>query len=182
VSALSTPKSLSDQVIGAIRNVIGAYPAVLLEPSFTDNEWLFLKECLDSSFVSSVGKFIDRFEADLATYTVAKYAVAVVNGTADLHIALKLTVVNAGDEVLIPALTFVATAIAVTYCGATPYFIVSEDRTLCVDAQKLCDYLKNCKGHRAGQCVNRTTGRIIRAIVPMHTFGHTLQILMVSWL
>ena len=170
--ALSPPTTLSDQVIAAIRTVIGSDSAVLHEPSFKGNEWLYLKECLDSTFVSSVGKFVDRFEADLASFTGAKYAVAVVNGTAALHIALKLAGVNVGDEALIPALTFVATANAVTYCGATPHFIDSEERTLGIDPIKLRDYLKNHTEQRGGQCVNSATGRIIRAIVPMHTFGH----------
>ena len=169
---LKTSISLSDQVIAAIQTIIGTEPAVLHQPSFKGNEWLYLKECLDSTFVSSVGKFVDRFEADLATFTGSKYAVAVVNGTAALHIALKLAGVNVGDEVLIPALTFVATANAVTYCGATPHFIDCEERTLGIDVTKLRNYLQNHTEQRAGQCVNRATGRIIQAIVPMHTFGH----------
>ena len=129
--------TLAEQIVTAIRTVVGAGPVVLHEPSFTGNEWLYLKECLDSTFVSSVGKFVDRFEADLASFTDAKHAVAVVNGTAALHIALKLAGVKADDEVLIPALTFVATANAVTYCNATPHFVDSEARTLGVDAAKL---------------------------------------------
>lgn len=149
---------------------------VLHEPSFTGNEWLYLKECLDSTFVSSVGKFVDRFEHDLASFTGAKHAVAVVNGTAALHIALKLAGVKAGDEVLIPALTFVATANAVTYCNATPHFVDSEACTLGVDAAKLCDYLASHTEQRTGQCVNRATGRVIRAIVPMHAFGHPVDL------
>ena len=169
---LKIQTSLSRQLIAAIQTVIGSEPAVLHEPSFKGNEWLYLKECLDSTFVSSEGTFVDSFEADLATFTGAKYAVAVVNGTAALHIALKLAGVNVSDEVLIPALTFVATANAVTYCGAIPHFVDSEERTLGVDPIKLRDYLKSCTEQRAGQCVNRETGRIIRAIVPMHTFGH----------
>ena len=167
---------LADQVVEAIRTVIGSEPAVLHEPSFKGNEWLYLKECLDATFVSSVGKFVDSFEADLSTFTGAKYAVAVVNGTAALHIALKLAGVQAGDEVLIPALTFVATANAVIYCGATPHFVDSEERTLGVDPMKLRDYLKNHTEQRGGQCVNRANGRIIRAVVPMHTFGHSVDL------
>ncbi len=176
MNVLSTQATLSDQVIAAIRTVISTGPAVLHEPSFNGNEWLYLKECLDSTFVSSVGKFVDRFEADLASFTGATYAVAVVNGTAALHIALKLAGVKSGDEVLIPALTFVATANAVTYCGAVPHFVDSEERTLGIDAPKLRDYLQNHTEQRAGQCVNRATDRIIRAIVPMHTFGHPADI------
>lgn len=169
---MSTQPHLAEQVVTAIRAVLGPAPAVLHEPSFIGNEWLYLKECLDSTFVSSVGKFVDRFEIDLARFTGAKHAVAVVNGTAALHIALKLAGVQAGDEVLIPALTFVATANAVTYCAATPHFVDSEARTLGVDAAKLRDYLTSHTEQRSGQCVNLASGRVIRALVPMHTFGH----------
>jgi perosamine synthetase len=166
----------ADQVVAAIRSVVGPQRVSLHEPSFTGNEWLYLKECLDSTFVSSVGKFVDRFEADLAEYTGAKHVVAVVNGTAALHIALKLAGVKAGDEVLIPALTFVATANAVTYCGASPHFVDSEQRTLGVDAAKLRDYLVSQTEQHSGQCVNAKTGKVIRALVPMHTFGHPVDL------
>jgi perosamine synthetase len=167
---------LAEQIVSAIRSVLGPGPAMLHEPSFTGNEWLYLKECLDSGFVSSVGKFVDRFEFDLARYTGAKHVVAVVNGTAALHIALKLAGVQDGDEVLIPALTFVATANAVNYCAATPHFVDSEVRTLGVDVTKLRDYLNSHTEQRAHQCVNRDTGRVIRALVPMHTFGHPVDV------
>jgi perosamine synthetase len=173
---MSNQTNLADQVITAIRDVVGTGPAVLHEPSFSGNEWLYLKECLDSTFVSSVGKFVDRFELDLANFTGAKHAVAVVNGTAALHIALKLAGVQAGDEVLIPALTFIATANAVTYCNATPHFVDSESCTLGVDAAKLFDYLISHTEQRTGQCINRATGQVIRALVPMHTFGHPVDV------
>jgi aminotransferase in exopolysaccharide biosynthesis len=163
---------LSEQVVTAVRAVVGPGPVALHEPTFSGNEWLYLKECLDSTFVSSVGKFVDRFEVDLAAFTGAKYAVAVVNGTAALHVAMQLAGVTSGDEVLIPALTFVATANAVTYCGATPHFADSEERTLGIDAAKLRDYLLRQTEQRKGLCVNRSTGNVIRALVPMHTFGH----------
>lgn len=172
MSAVNTSLSFPDRIIAAIRTVVGPGPVALHEPQFAGNEWLYLKECLDSTFVSSVGKFVDRFEADLAAYTGAKHAVAVVNGTAALHIALLLAGVKPNDEVLIPALTFVATANAVTYCGAIPHFVDSEVCTLGVDAAKLRDYLTQHSEQRNGQCFNLVTGRVIRALVPMHTFGH----------
>lgn len=171
-----SPTHLAAQVVSAIRAAIGTSPAVLHEPSFKGNEWTYLKECLDTTFVSSVGKFVDRFEADLAGYTGAKHAVAVVNGTAALHVALRLAGVRAGDEVLVPALTFVATANAITYGGAIPHFVDSEERTLGVDASALRDYLKSITETHSGQCVNRSSGRVIRALVPMHTFGHPVDI------
>lgn len=173
---MSTSPLLAEEIVAAIKSVVGARPAVLHEPSFSGNEWQYLKECLDSTFVSSVGKFVDRFEVELAAFTGAKHAVAVVNGTAALHIALKLAGVKADDEVLIPALTFAATANAVTYCGATPHLIDSDVRNLGVDAAKLREYLRDHTDQRLGQCVNRTTGRIIRALVPMHTFGHPVDL------
>jgi aminotransferase in exopolysaccharide biosynthesis len=163
-------------VIAATRTAIGLDAAVLHEPSFNGNEWQYLKECLDSTFVSSVGKFVDRFEADLAAYTGAKHAVAVVNGTAALHVALRLAGVAPGDEVLIPALTFIATANAVSYCGATPHFVDCEERTLGVDPAALREYLIAATEIRGGLCVHRKTGRVIRALVPMHTFGHPSDI------
>lgn len=167
---------LSSQVVVAIRSVVGVGPVALHEPSFAVNEWLYLKECLDSTFVSSVGKFVDRFEHDLVKFTGAKYAIAVVNGTAALHIALKLAGVQAGDEVLVPALTFVATTNAVTYCNATPHFVDSEIGTLGVDAVKLRDYLIGYTEQRSGRCFNLSTGKVIRALVPMHTFGHPVDL------
>jgi perosamine synthetase len=167
---------LTNQVVTAIRAVVGTGPVGLHEPSFNGNEWLYLKECLDSTFVSSVGKFVDRFEVDLANYTGAKHAVAVVNGTAALHIALKLAGVQSGDEVLVPALTFIATTNAITYCNATPHFVDSEASTLGVDAAKLRDYLLSHAEQRNNQCVNRATGQVIRALVPMHTFGHPVDV------
>lgn len=163
--------TLIDAVVGAVRQVVGPGPAALHEPSFNGNEWVYLKECLDSTYVSSVGKFVDQFENDLASYTGAKYAISVVNGTAALQIALKLSGVQLGDEVLIPALTFVATANAVAHCNAIPHFVDSEEHTLGIDTSKLREYLQRCTSQQSGQCINSITGRVIRALVPMHAFG-----------
>ena len=168
--------TLEQQIVGAIRSVTGPGPVALHEPRFNGNEWSYLKECLDSTFVSSVGKFVDRFEADLTAYTGARHAVAVVNGTAALHVALKLAGVCPGDEVLLPALTFVATANAIAYCDAMPHFVESAEDNLGVDPWALRAYLSRAAELRAGQCVNRATGRVIRALVPMHTFGHPVDI------
>jgi perosamine synthetase len=172
MNAVADTLTLSQQLVSAIRTVVGPGSVALHEPSFNGNEWQYLKECLDSTYVSSVGKFVDRFEADLAAFTGARYAVAVVNGTAALHIALKLAGVKPDDEVLIPALTFVATANAATYCGAVPHLVDSEESTLGVDAASLRDYLGSHTERWAGKCINRATGKVIRALVPMHTFGH----------
>lgn len=176
MNAVCNTSALAEQVFAAIREVTGPGPVALHEPEFNGNERLYLKECLDSTFVSSVGKFVDRFEDDLAAFTGVRHVVAVVNGTAALHIALKLAGVNAGDEVLVPALTFVATANAVTYCNAIPHFVDSDARSLGVNPSKLREYLAGQSEQRGGQCVNRLTGRVIRALVPMHTFGHPVDL------
>ena len=164
------------QILDAIRAVVGAGSVVLHEPYFGGNEWTYLKECVDSTFVSSVGRFVERFEAQLAEFTGAKHAVAVVNGTAALHVALRLAGVEANDEVLVPALSFIATANAVAYCHAVPHFVDSEERTLGVDPHALREYLASVSEPRGKLCVNRHTGRIIRALVPMHVFGHPVDV------
>ena len=172
----SPPPQLAENILAAIRTVVGTDPVALHEPTFCGNEWQYLKECLDSTFVSSVGKFVDRFEADLARYTGARYAVAVVNGTAALHIALKLAGVVPGDEVLLPSLTFIATANAVEYCSATPHFVDSEQTTLGIDTARLRQYLLANTDQQGEHCVNRNTGKVIRVLLPMHTFGHPSDI------
>ncbi|HCS74424.1 MAG TPA: LegC family aminotransferase, partial [Clostridiales bacterium] len=115
-------------------------------------------------------------EQMLCDYTGSPYAVAAVNGTAALHICLLLAGVKAGDEVLVPAATFIATANTVTYCNAIPHFVDVEERTLGLDPHKLNDYLKEISEFRRGICYNRLTGRPIRAVVPMHTFGHPVDL------
>lgn len=148
----------------------------LHEPQFAGNEWVYIKECLDTGWVSSVGKFVDKLEEQLADYTGAARAVAVVNGTAALHICLKLAGVTPGDEVLVPSLTFVATANAVVYCGAIPHFGDSEEKTLGLDPHKLADYLGEVAAVRREGCFNKQTGRRIKAVVPVHTFGHPVDL------
>ena len=169
-------KTLPEDIVKAIGSVVGMNKAPLHEPFFNGNEWAYLKDCLDSSFVSSVGEFVNRFELELASFTGAKHAVAVVNGTSALHIALKLAGVQEGDEVLTPALTFIATSNAITYCNATPHFVDSEENTLGINATKLREYLISQTEQRSGQCVNRSTQRVIRALVPVHTFGHPVDL------
>jgi perosamine synthetase len=163
-------------IVQALRSVAGEGSVPLHEPYFAGNEWKYLKECLDSTFVSSVGKFVDRFEADLAAFTGASHAVAVTNGTAALHVALMLVDVAPGDEVLVPALTFVATSNAVAYCGAVAHFVESEEATLGLDPRALREYLQRISQRRDDGCFNRETGRAIRAVVPMHAFGHPVDL------
>lgn len=173
-SQADLPKKVLDVLKSVLPTTKGFLP--LHEPAFTGNEWLYVKECLDTGWVSSVGKFVDRFEEDLAAYTGVKRAIAVVNGTAALHICLLLTGVKADDEVLMPALTFVATANAVSYCGAIPHFIDCNVETLGVDPKKLDSYLLEIAECTDSGCFNRRTGRRIKAVVPMHTFGHPVDL------
>jgi perosamine synthetase len=165
-------RDLPQSIVRAIADVVGTAAVPLHEPRFRGNEWAYLKESLDSTFVSSVGAFVERFEADLAAYTGAGRAVAVVNGTAALHVALRLAGVESGDQVLLPALTFVATANAVAYCQAVPHFVDSETRSLGMDAVALREHLRASSEMRAGLCIHRASGQVIRAMVPVHTFGH----------
>ena len=173
---MNKQNSLPDLIVRAIHSVVGKDPVDLHEPTFAGNEWRYVKECLDSTFVSSVGKYVNRFEEDLTTYTGSKHVVAVVNGTAALHVALLLAGVKANDEVLVPALTFIATANAISYCGSTPHFVDSEDATLGMDTAKLREYLEVHTQQRSDQCINIATGQVIRAMVPMHTYGHPAKI------
>jgi perosamine synthetase len=165
---------LAEDITEAIQQVLNRPQEFvpLHEPRFYGNESRYVQECIDSTFVSSVGKFVDRFEKELANYTGAKYAVAVVNGTAALHIALLLAGVESEDEVLVPALGFVATANAVRYCGAKPHFVDSEEATLGMNPEALRAYLQGSTEQRDGICVNRKTGNPVRAMVPVHIFGH----------
>jgi len=165
-------------IIKALNTVLpaGGGPVSLHEPSFGGNEWKYVKECLDTGWVSSVGKFVDRFEQELAGYTGVKRAIAVVNGTAALHVCLKLVGVEQGDEVLIPTLTFIATANAVSYCGAIPHFVDSDEATLGLDPQKLDLYLEEITEVRPTGCFNKRTGRRIKAVLPMNTFGHPVDL------
>jgi perosamine synthetase len=172
VISVNLPNSLEVKITTAIQSVVGTSPTALHEPNFDGNESVYLQQCLESTYVSSVGKFVDRFESDLANYTGAKYAISLVNGTAALHLALKLAGVQAGHEVLLPALTFVATANAISYCGAIPHFVDCEEDTLGINGTKLREYLLENTSQSSGKCVNKNTGRIISALVPMHTFGH----------
>jgi perosamine synthetase len=167
-------RTLAQAITEAIQQVLNSPQEFvpLHEPRFPRNESKYVQECIDSTFVSSVGKFVDRFENKLADYTGAEYAVAVVNGTAALHMALLLAGVDSGDEVLVPALSFVATANAVRYCGAKPHFVDSEERTLGMDSEALIAYLQASTEQRGGMCVNIETGCVIRAIIPVHIFGH----------
>lgn len=149
----------------------------LHEPRFRGNEKKYLNECIDSTFVSSVGKFVDLFEQRIAEYTGAKYAVAAVNGTAALHIALILSDVRSYDEVITQPLTFIATVNAISYTGAKPVFIDVDKATLGLSPDKLANFLsKQTYQGEGGFCYNTKTKKRIKACVPMHTYGHPVKI------
>jgi len=148
----------------------------LHEPRFIGNEKKYLEECIDSTFVSSVGKFVDQFEVEFARTVGAKYAVATVNGTAALHVSLVLAGVERGDEVITQSLTFIATANAITYIGAKPIFLDVDLETMGLSSEALKNFLEKHCVISDGRCVNRSTGKTIKACVPMHTFGHPCKI------
>jgi len=144
-------------------------------PAIRGNEWTYVKECLDTNWVSSVGPFVDRFEQELAARVGTKYAVATVSGTAALHVALLIAGIQPGDEILVSTLTFIAPANAIRYAGAWPVFVDAEPSYWQLDPQKATDFLeKGCRWSN-GHLRNRTTGRLVRAILPVHILGHPVN-------
>ncbi|MGQ9591340.1 MAG: LegC family aminotransferase [Candidatus Zipacnadales bacterium] len=144
----------------------------LCVPEIRGNEWKYIKECLDTNWVSSVGPFVDRFERLVRDYVGAKYAVATSNGTAALHTALLVAGVQPDDEVLVSTLTFIAPANAIRYCGAWPVFIDAEPDYWQMDWQKLVDFLEEECAWRDGGLYNKSTARRVKAILPVHILGH----------
>jgi perosamine synthetase len=164
-------------VVSRIKGVLNQDKQVPLhEPLFKGNEWVYVKNCLDEGWVSSVGKYVDQFEEKLVQYTGVNYAIAVVNGTAALHLCLKLAGIELGDEVLLPALTFVATVNTVSYSGGIPHFIDSDSKSLGIDPIKLDYYLKEIAVMRNGICYNKKSNRTIKSVIAMHTFGHPVDL------
>ena len=145
-------------------------------PKFIGNEKKYLNECIDTTFVSSVGKFVDRFENDMAAYTGAKKAVVCVSGTNALHMAMMLVGVERDDEVLTQALTFIATCNAISYIGARPVFLDVDRSTMGLSPDAVKEWLTKNAEIRNGQCYNKNTNRRVKACVPMHTFGHPVRI------
>ena len=147
----------------------------LCVPEIRGNEWKYIKECLDTNWVSSVGSFVGRFERELADYVGTKYAVATCNGTAALHIALLVAGVQPDDEVLVSTLTFIAPANAIRYVGAWPVFMDAEPDYWQMDPQKVVDFLEEECQWRDGALYNRATSRRVRAILPVHILGHPVD-------
>jgi perosamine synthetase len=148
----------------------------LHEPIFIGDEKKYLDECIDSTYISSVGKFVNLFEEKIAEYTGSKSAIVCVNGTSALHLALVLTGIEQDDEVLTQPLTFIATSNAIRYCNAAPVFLDVDRDTMGLSPKALEYFLTYETEIKAGVCHNKTTGRRIKACVPMHTFGHPCRI------
>lgn len=148
----------------------------LHEPRFTGNEKKYLNDCIDSTFVSSVGKYVDLFEEKFASFVGSKYAVATVNGTSALHISLLLANVQKDDEVITQPLTFIATCNAISYCNAKAVFVDVDMDTMGMSPDSLENFLNNNCEIKQNRCINKTSGKIIKACVPMHTFGHPCKI------
>ena len=166
-----------DNVIQFIQNIYKTTGFIPLhEPRFMGNEKKYLNECIDSTFVSSVGKFVDEFEEKIADYVGANFAVATSNGTSALHVALLLANVTENDEVISQPLTFVATCNAISYCGASPIFIDIDKDTMGLSPSALHEFLEKNTSIKNQQCINNKTGRVIKACVPMHTFGQPCRI------
>ncbi len=162
-------------VLDAMTTVVSG-SAPLHVPEIAGNEWTYVKECLDTGWVSSVGSYVDNFGDMLTAATGAKYVVPTINGTAALHVCLMLAGVEPGDEVIVPALSFAATANAVFYCHAVPHFADSEEATMGLDPGKLEAHLLRIAKSKGGDLLNAQTGRRISALVCMHTFGHPVDL------
>lgn len=148
----------------------------LHEPAFIGNEKKYLNECIDSTYVSSVGRFVEDFEQKIADYTGAKFCVATCNGTSALHLSLLLADVQQNDEVITQPLSFVATCNAISYCGAKPIFLDVDKDSMGLSPAALKFFLENNTTVKNQQCINNKTGHVIKACLPVHTFGNPCRV------
>ena len=169
-------KEIHLSFISCVRKIYGSGFIPLHRPVFSDDEKLRVTQCIESNFVSSAGKEIEVFEEKIASFTGAAFAIATVNGTAALHVALQLSGVEAGSEVITQAVSFVATANAISFCQAKPVFIDIDRDTMGMSPEALEAFLLANVEMRHGQAYNRITGARISACVPMHSFGHPVRI------
>ena len=170
-------ENLNQLVIKFIKSLYADNHFIALhEPRFVGNEKNYLRECIDSTFVSSVGKFVENFETKIKHYTGAKYAVATSSGTSALHISLLLSEVNKDCEVITQSLNFVASCNAISYCNAKPIFIDVNKETMGLCPKALRNFLEKETSFKNGMCINNNTGKIIKACIPMHTYGHPCNI------
>lgn len=154
----------------------GTKPIPLHEPHLAGNEWRYVRDCLDTGWVSSVGTYVDRFEAELAKRCWVQHGVATSSGTAALHVALLVAGVEAEDEVLVSTLSFIAPANAIRYVGAHPVFIDADPKYWQMDVSRLEEFLRTRCTLSDGALVNRATGRRVRAILPVHVMGHPVDL------
>jgi perosamine synthetase len=166
-------------IVNSIKQVIGTGKHQLHEPSFSGKEMQYVSKTIKTNFVSSAGTFVTDFEEKFKKYVKSKNAIAMVNGTQALYIALEACGIKRDDEVLVPALTFVGTVNAIKYLGARPHFIDSKIDTFGIDSSKLEKYLEKNAVLKDGKCINKKTNNIIRAIVPVHVYGHPCDIIKV---
>lgn len=167
---------LPSAIVGAVTSVAGEGPVDLHAPVFQGNELRYVSDCLESGLISSIGTYVNLFEEKLQEVTGASFVVATMNGTASLHVGLRVLGVAAGDEVVLPSLAFVAPANAVLYAGASPHFFDIESDSFGLDPEKLRKWMYATCVARASGCINRRTGRRIGAIVAVHVFGHPCRI------
>ena len=172
---------MRDEIFSAIKEVCGdadpTHPIPLHEPHFDGTEaWEYVRDCIDTGWVSTAGRWVNRFEQELCATTGAAHAIAVTNGTVALRLALHLIEVRAGDEVLLPPLSFVGTANAIAHLGAVPHFVDIEPDTLGLDPNAVQQRLKEIAEQRDGEIYNSKTGRRISAILPVHVFGHPAKL------
>jgi aminotransferase in exopolysaccharide biosynthesis len=169
--------SCNKLITSFIKNLyLGKNLILLHEPNFLGNEKKYLAECIDTKYVSYVGRFVADMESKIKDITGSKYAVALVNGTAALHILLLAVGIKPGDELITQSLSFAATAAAIVHAGGTPAFIDVERETLGISPESLKQFLLENAEIKDGKCINKKTGKQIKAVVPMHTFGHPVRI------
>ena len=168
---------LIKNILNSVKLAVKKNSKKLHEPLFKGNEKKYLKKCIETGYVSYIGKYVDTFERKISKYTGSKNAVALVNGTCALHILLKYFNVGINDEVILPSITFVATANSVAYCKALPHFVDIEKETLGICPEKLEEYLKKIATKKKGYCINKKTGRKIRVLIAVHVFGVPCKIL-----
>ena len=168
---------LIKNILNSVKLAVKQNSKKLHEPLFKGNEKKYLKKCIETGYVSYIGKYVNTFERKISKYTGSKNAVALINGTCALHILLKYFNVGINDEVILPSITFVATANSVAYCKALPHFVDIEKETLGICPEKLEEYLKKIAIKKKGYCINKKTGRKIRVLIAVHVFGVPCKIL-----
>ena len=174
--------SLHNKISKIIKKVTNEGSAKLHEPLFVGKENQYLKDCIKTTFVSTSGKYIKRFEEKIKKFTGAKHVIAVVNGTVALQMALRVLGVKPHDEILVPSLTFVGTANAIKHCNATPHFIDSDLISLGICLNNLETHLQKISIKRGKHIYNKNTGRRIFAVIPVHVYGHIINMKKLSTL